>query len=303
MAQAPAFSLKQGDLIGVMAPSSFVEQSDIEKSKAALEERGYEVFIHEQTYARHPNTTGQSAGTTQEKLNALHELYVRENVKAIWAAGGGNRALHMLDGLDYELIAKNPKPLIGFSDVTALLNAIYANTGIGNYHAQVFNHLHAFDQLGQTLAALAGECPLMHLDQCEILRPGNASGIMVGGCLSLFHYLPGTNDCPNLQDAILFLEDAGDELSRFDRMFAQMKRMGVFEQIGALVLGEFMTVKDSGRPFGFTLEEIIMEMIEERDIPVVINAPFGHGDNLFPLPVGRSATLDTASKSLIHQKK
>ncbi|MEZ5813266.1 MAG: LD-carboxypeptidase [Alphaproteobacteria bacterium] len=294
MAYPPAPPLKQGDLIGVMAPSGFVEPGDIEKSQAALEERGYEVFVHEQTYAR----LHQSAGTTAEKLDALHELYVRENVNAIWAAGGGNRALYMLDGLDYELIAQNPKPLIGFSDVTALLNAIYAHTGIPGYHAQVFKALHRFEQLDDTLEILAGERPVIHLDQCEVLRPGHAAGRLVGGCLSLFHYLPGTNDCPNLRDAILFLEDAGDELSRFDRMFAHMKRMGVFEQIGGLILGEFLTAKDTGNPFGFELEEIVMELTEEREIPVLSHAPFGHGDTLLPLPVGVAATLDTAGKSL-----
>ena len=294
MADQPAFSLKPGDMIGVMAPSSFVEQSDIEKSKAVLEERGYNIFIHEQTYARHH----QSAGTTEEKLDALHELYVRENVKAIWAAGGGNRALYLLEGLDYDLITKNPKPLIGFSDITAPLNAIYANTGIAGYHAQVFKHLHDFDQLDDTLDVLTGKSASMLLDQSEILNPGNASGVLLGGCLSLFHYLPGTNDCPNLQDAILFIEDTGDELSRFDRMFAQMKRMGVFEQISALVLGEFHNVKDGARPFGFTLKDIALELTEGFDIPVVMNAPFGHGDNLLPLPIGRKATLDTHKKIL-----
>ncbi len=294
MADQPAFSLNPGDTIGVMAPSSFVEQSDIEKSKVVMEERGYEVFIHEQTYARH----NQSAGTAAEKLDALHELYVRENIKAIWAAGGGNRCLYLLDGLDYELISKNPKPLIGFSDITAPLNAIYANTGIPGFHAQVFKNLHGFDQLDDTLDFLTGGNSSMLLDQAEVLNPGTASGILIGGCLSLFHYLPGTNDCPNLQDAILFLEDTGDQLSRFDRMFAQMKRMGVFEQISALALGEFHDLKDGARPFGFTLKDITLELTEGLDIPVVMNAPFGHGANLFPMPIGRKATLDTHKKIL-----
>ncbi len=294
MATQPAFSLNPGDLIGVMAPSSIVEQSDVEKSKAVLEERGYEVFIHEQTYARH----NQSAGTTTEKLDALHELYVRENIKAIWAAGGGNRGLYMLDNLDYDLIVKNPKPLIGFSDVTAPLNAIYAHTGLQGFHAQVFKHLHDFDHLDQTLNILSGNPEPMLLDQCEILTPGHTSGRLIGGCLSLFHYLPGTNDCPPLQDAILFLEDASDEISRIDRMFAHMKRMGVFEQIGALVLGEFHDIKDTGNPFGFTLADIALELTQDLDIPVVMNAPFGHKNNLFPLSIGAMATLDTSNRSL-----
>lgn len=280
--------------IGVMAPSSYVEKDDIEQSKAELEKRGFTVTIHPQTYKQH----NQSAGTHAQKLKALHELYADESIDAIWAAGGGNRALYLLNDLDHDLIAKNIKPLIGFSDVTALLNSIYAQTGNVGFHAQVFKRLHHFDELDQTLDVLKGKTTHMDLSRAEIVQGGTAEGTIVGGCLSLFHYLPGTNDCPSLQDAILFLEDTGDEMSRFDRMFAQMGRMGVFEQIGGLVLGEFLDVKDSSRPFDFSLEDIIGELLGGRDIPVVFNAPFGHGWALSPLPVGGTGTLDTAKGTL-----
>lgn len=277
-----------------MAPSSFVEKDDIEKSAALLRDKGYEVFVHEQTYAREH----QSAGNAQDKLEALHALYADDSIDAIWAAGGGNRALYLLDELDVDLIAKNPKPLIGFSDVTALLNSIYAQTGVTGWHAQVFKNLHKFDQLDKTLAALAGESMPMSLADAEIVQGGEAEGILVGGCLSLFHYLVGTNDCPNLDGAILFLEDCSDEMSRFDRMFAHMKRMGAFEQIGALVLGEFHDVRDGARPFGFSLKDIALEALEGKNIPLILNAPFGHGARLWPLPVGAQATLDSKNKAL-----
>jgi muramoyltetrapeptide carboxypeptidase len=280
-----------GDCIGVMAPSSFVERSDVEKSQAALEAKGYKVYIHPQTNARHH----QSAGTHKEKLQALHELYEDERIHAIWAAGGGNRALYLLDDLDYALIKKNPKPLIGFSDVTTLLNAITARTSVVNIHAQVFKNLHGHPQFEDTLAVLAGERKSLSLTEAQIVQDGKASGLLVGGNLSLFHYLCGTLDCPPLEGAILFLEDCGEELSRFDRMFAQMRRLGVFKKIGALVLGEFTDVRDGGRPFGFTLEEIVRENVAERRIPVVLNAPFGHGKTCFALPVGHNAALDTAT--------
>lgn len=286
--------LKPGDTIGVMAPSSYVEKEDIERSKALLEQRGYKVALHDQTFFRHH----QSAGSAQEKLSALHDLYADKTIDALWAAGGGNRALYMLDGLDYGLISKNPKPLIGFSDVTALLNSIYANTGIEGVHAQVFKNLHSADDLDAILAVLSGAETIMPLSQAGILNPGKAEGTLVGGCLSLFQYLPGTNDCPNLQGAILCLEDTGEELSRFDRMFAHMKRMGVFEQICALVLGEFHDIQDSNRPFGFTLENIIAELTEGLNIPVLINAPFGHGHTLFPFMIGAQASLNTDEQLL-----
>ncbi|MCB9982058.1 MAG: LD-carboxypeptidase [Rhodospirillales bacterium] len=289
-----SFTLKPKDTIGVMAPSSFVEKDDIEKSRALLEGKGYRVVVHPQTFARQH----QSAGSAAEKIKALHALYADQGIHAIWAAGGGNRALGLLDGLDYDLIGKNPKPLIGFSDATALLNPLYAHTGHEGFHAQVFKNLHLFDQLEETLAVLSGGTSSLNLHGVDILQDGLAEGPILGGCLSLFHYLPGTNDCPNLQGAILLLEDTGDALSRFDRMFIQMKRMGAFEQIGGLILGRFDDLREGGRPFGFTLEDIVLEALDGRDIPVVMNAPFGHGARLLPVPIGRPGTLDTQRKLL-----
>ena len=288
------FILQPNSRIGVFSPSSTVSKGDIEAAKAMMKKRGYEVFVHPQTYATHH----QSAGTTEEKIKALHALYADENINVIWVAGGGNRAMDMLDHLDYALIAKNKKPLVGFSDATVLLNAIHAQTGHVNWHAQVFKNLHQFEALDETLKTLSGDAASMDLSRADIVNTGKAEGLLVGGCLSLFHYLPGTNDCPNLQDAILFLEDTGDEISRFDRMFLHMKRMGVFEQIGGLVLGGFHDMRDSGTPFGFELKDIVLDALDGRDIPIVMNAPFGHGPNLSPLPVGSQAILDTKKATL-----
>lgn len=298
MANARTPTLNPGERIGVMAPSSFVERADIEKSTAALEARGFEVYIHPQTYARHPTTIGQSAGAAGEKLEAFHNLWADDTIKAIWCAGGGNRALYLTPHLDFKLIASNPKPLIGFSDVTALLNPITARTGLTTFHGQVFKHLHKFDQLDETLGVLSGQTTAMDLSQCKIVKSGSAEGSLVGGCLSLFHYLPGSADCPDLEDAILFLEDTSDHISRFDRMFAQMKRQGVFDKISGLVLGEFIDLQDGERPFGFTIEDIALEAIGGRDIPIVMNAPFGHGKNLLPLPIGKKALLNTTERSI-----
>lgn len=140
--------------IGVFAPSSYVEQEDIEASAALLEARGYSVFVHPQTYARH----GQMAGTGAEKLAALHELYARADIDIIWAAGGGNRALNLLDQIDYAQVNASPKSLIGFSDVTALLNAVTAHTGQTTYHGPVFKQLHSLEasDLDQCLSLLSG---------------------------------------------------------------------------------------------------------------------------------------------------
>ncbi len=276
--------------IGVFAPSSFVEKADIEAACALMEGKGFEVYVHPQTYARH----GQIAGTLAEKLEAINALYTDPSIDVIWAAGGGNRALGLIDHLDYSLIKDTPKPMVGFSDVTALLNAITVHTGITNIHGPVFKTLPKHAQLD---ALLAGDFS-MPLGGAHVLRAGTAEGPLFGGNLSVFQYLPGT--LPSfLKGAILFLEDCNEEISRIDKMLIQLKRLGVFDEIGGLLLGQFGDAPETGRPFEFSLPDIVAEHLDGRDIPVILNAPFGHGDKLYALPVGGKATLDTTQPALI----
>ncbi len=287
----PPPPLNPGDCIGVFAPSSYVVQEDIEKSKVLLENKGYSVFVHPQTYARH----GQMAGTDEEKISALYDLWEREDIKAIWSAGGGNRALNLLGKINFERLKAAPKPLIGFSDICPLLNAITAHTSLTTYHGPVFKALHSYEEhmIDQCLGTLAGKPQVIDLNPAEISREGTATGPLIGGCLSLFQYLVGTKDCPPLDGALLFLEDTGDHISRFDRMFAHLARHRVFERISGLILGEFHDLQNSARPFGFTLEECITEYTNHLNIPIVTNVPFGHGTQLPTFPIGQSATLDT----------
>jgi muramoyltetrapeptide carboxypeptidase len=286
--------LLPGDTIGVMAPSSYVEKDDIESGKALLEERGYKVFIHPQTYGRY----NQSAGTHAQKLDALHALYADKTIKAIWTAGGGNRALYLLEHLDYALIKTNPKYLVGFSDVTALLNAVTAHTGQVTIHGSVFKNIARNSEIDEILLLLSGKNYVLDLKSTQIIQEGVAKGPLVGGNLSLFVNLCGTKDCPALDGAILFLEDCGDEISRFDRMLCQLRRLGVFEKISGLLLGDFFDLRDGARPFGFSLEDIIREILSDSGIPTIMNAPFGHGKTLSPLPIGAPATLDTKAKKM-----
>jgi muramoyltetrapeptide carboxypeptidase len=287
-------SLKPGDTIGVMAPSSYVERDDIERSVAVLEERGYNVFVHPQTYEREH----QSAGTHLQKSLAFQGLWQREDINAIWAAGGGNRALHLLEAINFEKLKDNPKTLIGFSDVTALLNAVYAHVGLTTFHGPVFKNIHKYGQLDHCLATLSGEAPPYPLEDAVVINDGTAEGPLVGGNLSLFQYLPQTLPGNFCEGAILFLEDCHEDLSKIDRMVLHLRRLGVFKNAAGLIFGLFTDLTDSGRPFGFTLEDIIREHTSDLDIPVLMNAPFGHGDTLYTLPIGQKAILKTDKPEL-----
>ncbi len=287
-------ALNPGDTIGVMAPSSHVEKAEIEKSKAVLEKRGYKVFVHPQTWERH----NQSAGTELQKNLALQGLWQRKDINAIWAAAGGNRALHFMDSINFKAMEKNPKIFIGFSDVTVLLNGIHANTGITTFHGPVFKQVHSYPQMDHLLDLLSGKKVSYPLKDAKTLKSGKAQGRFIGGNLSLFQYLPGTLPGKFWKNALLFLEDTGDEMSRYDRMFLHLKRTGVIKDIKGLIIGEFRISKDSGLAYGFSLDDILLELTEGHDIPVITNAPFGHGKTLYTFPIGTKASLDTDSRQL-----
>jgi muramoyltetrapeptide carboxypeptidase len=280
-------ALKPGDTIGVMAPSSYVEKDDIEKSKTALEKKGYKVFVHPQTYERE----NQSAGTHLQKTLALQGLWQREDIKAIWAAGGGNRALHLIKSINFDAMKKKPKILVGFSDATVLLNAVYAHTDLPTFHGQVFKNVHKYGQLDELLDLLAGKAISMPQENAKIIQDGKAEGVLVGGNLSMFTCLPTVLPGEFWKDGILFLEDVNEEASRIDRAILHLKNLGVLKSVKGIVFGQLEKTQETGRPFGYNLEDIIREHTQDLGIPVVMNAPFGHGGVLHPLPIGIKAKL------------
>ncbi|PCK00300.1 MAG: LD-carboxypeptidase [Zetaproteobacteria bacterium] len=282
-------ALKAGDTIGVFSPSSWVEREDIEKSKALLKSRGFKVFVHPQTYEREH----QSAGNHLQKSLAFQGLWQRKDIKAIWAAGGGNRCTHLIESINFRRLNTSPKILIGFSDVTSLLNAIYAQTNITTFHGPVFKNLHRYKQLDHLIDLLSAKRVTYPITDNNILRSGKAKGHLIGGNLSVFQYLPQTLPNEFYKDGILFLEDCNEELSRIDRMLLHLKRLGVLNDINALVFGQFTDMQETGKPFGYRLKDIIEEHTEGMQYPILHNMPFGHGKDLYTFPIGTRAEIDT----------
>jgi muramoyltetrapeptide carboxypeptidase len=293
-------ALQKGDKIGIMAPSSKVDAAVVAKAVKFLEKEGYKVYVHPQTY----KVKKQSAGTKEEKLKALHDLFADPSIKAIFAARGGNRASYLLDGLDYKLIRKNPKILMGFSDVTAPLQAIYKQTGLVTFHGPVLSNFARGmdeDHLKQCFNLLAGTELSLPMEGARVFQKGSrktAEGPLIGGNLSLISGMAGTPYMPDTEGAIIFLEDCDDEISRFERMLLQLRNAGMLDKAAALVIGQFTNVQDTGPHFfGFTLEEVIADVTKGLKIPVIMNAPFGHGKSLGTYPVGATARLDLSGKN------
>lgn len=286
--------LKKGDTIGVMSTSCWVEEDDVLKAKAFIESKGYKTYIHPQTLKR----VGQVAGTGQEKAEALNSLFANPDVKAIFSSRGGNRACTMMDKIDFDLIRQNPKILIGYSDLTILLNAIYKMTGLIGYHGPLFRELENHPDYDQCMAMLSANTGAIDLSGCEIVRDGEAEGVLLGGNLSLFQTLLGTPFLPDTRNAILILEDVDDHISRYDRMLCHLKNAGVLQNISGLIIGSFSDIKDSeNRPFGFSLKDIVLEHTDSLTIPIIMDAPFGHEDRLITLPIGAHALLKNGTLS------
>lgn len=286
--------LKKGDTIGVMSTSCWLEEEDLTKAKEFIEGQGYKVFIHPQATAR----LHQSAGSAGEKAKAVNELFANPDIRAIMGSRGGNRASTMLDKIDFDLIKNNPKIMIGYSDLTFLINAVYKQCNTVTFHGPLFRELPTHPQYDQMMGVLSGETDSLDLSHCRTLRSGEAEGTLLGGNLSVIQALVGTPYMPDMRGAILILEDIGDHLSRYDRMLCHFKNAGILAQLSGLIVGSFTDTKESeGRPFGFTLEDVILEHTQDYDYPILTDAPFGHGDELHTLPIGVKATLKNGTLS------
>lgn len=281
--------------IAVIAPSS---RGDVlPENVAVLQDLGFEVVVHPQCEA----AQHQSAGTPQVRAGAIMDVFLDAGVDAIFCARGGNRVMHALPHLDFDAIKAHPKPLIGFSDATALLNAIYAQTGLITYHGPSVSRLskaQSFERK-QMVDALQGKADTLDFGAAHTLVGGTAKGRLIGGNLSVFSALVGTPYMPDCTGAILFFEDIGDQLSRYDRMLAQLRLAGILGQAAGIVFGQMIADGDSSvTPFGFSVEDILREHTQDLGVPVIMNAPFGHSGLLCTLPIGGMAELDADALAL-----
>lgn len=279
---------------GICAPSSYARLNRFEPGLKQLTDLGHKLIVHPQARGRLGET--QSAGTNDEKIAALYDILKNPDVDAIMFACGGNFVGHLLDKIDYNVFHAHPKPIIGYSDATALLNALHTQTGQVTYHGPMVNE-HSperFKAAAHThlVNLLNGSLKSFELKNSFIQTVGSGQGKMFGGNLSVFHRILNTQYCPDLDGAILFFEDVGEELSRLDATLNHMRLLGLFDRAAGLVFGQFKDMQDTGRPFGFTLEQIIAMHTAGLNIPIITNAPFGHIGMFNAFPVGAPITLD-----------
>ena len=285
-------ALRPGDAIGLVCPAGYMP---LEKAQACIEtlrEWGYLVRVGKTLGSDSPN---YFSGTDEERLADLQQMLDDTSVKAILCGRGGYGLGRIIDRINFSGFKKDPKWIIGFSDVTVLHTHIYANYKIASLHAPMaaaFNDGGANSEYVQSLRyALEGKKSKIYCDAHPFNKRGEAVGELVGGNLSLLAHLTGSSSDPKTKGRILFLEDIGEYLYNIDRMLCQLKRSGKLDRLAGLVVGGFTELKDTERPFGQTVYEIVREAVKEYDYPVCYGFPVSHGEKNFALKSGAGYKL------------
>lgn len=287
--------LVPGSRIGVCAPSSRLNEDHFEAGCRLLRTQGFDVFVHPQCHEQ----DGQIAGSADVRAAALQSLLLDPSVDSVIFTGGGHRAAEIIPLLDWAKL-KNiaPKIVMGYSDNTVLLHSLNARLNWVTFYGPTVQAIGRTkdtepDTWTRSLAVLNGGTPSYTL---RYSGPA-VTGKIVAATLSMLPLILDTADMPDLTNAILCIEDLHEEFSTIDRLLLLLRRKGVFDRISALVCGQFLHLTDSGRPFGFDLEQIVRHHAGRT--PVGFDAPFGHGDFLYALPVGVKAGLSADTLTLL----
>lgn len=298
-------ALKIGDTIGVVSPASKPgNEENYFNGIKYLEQRGYSVKSGKHNLSIH----GYLAGDDNARLEDLNTMFADSDVKAIICSRGGYGAPRLLHRLNYDLIRKNPKIFVGYSDITVLNMALLAKAGLISYSGpmvavEMGKGIHSFSEksLWDILTNTTDQIVLQNPDDSKIkvIKEGKAQGRLVGGCISVFSAILGSSYVPDLEGAILVVEDIGEVPYRLDRYFAQMRLAGIFDKINGLILGQFIDcVPDENDNNSLTTEEVIEDYTKDLDIPVIANFAYGHGLVKVTVPFGVNAELNTATESV-----
>lgn len=284
--------LKKGDTIGITSPAGYITLPEIQSAIDKIQEWGYTVQVGN-TIGKRDFTFG---GTDEERRADLQQMLDDPAVKAILCARGGYGAVRIVDQLDFKKFKKEPKWVIGFSDITVLHGHINRNCSIASIHSKMCNsfpddwskaepiQIETIESIGQ---CLAGKKMSYTANGNINNKTGTAEGELVGGNLKTIESLAGSSSDISTKNKILFVEDTGEYLYSIDRMFWNLQRSGKLSGLKGLIVGGFKIKKDdAGDEFGKTLEEIVLEKIKEYNYPVCFDFPVGHQRNNFALKCG-----------------
>jgi muramoyltetrapeptide carboxypeptidase len=284
--------LQEGDRIGVIAPAGPVLESEIQPGLNFLESLGFETVCSPHLF----DQKGYLAGEDRSRLQDLHAMFRGKRIKAVFCARGGYGTHRILEKLDYSLFTRNPKIFVGYSDITALLFAIFKKSGMLCIHGPVVRDLLKDDgENARLLVKLMTSDDLITVNFSNgmAVKKGRAEGVLLGGNLSLICHLIGTPFLPSFKGKILFIEDKGEPLYRIDRMLTHLLLSGKLEKCAGMMIGSFEECGDQA-----SVIDLVKERCSGLSIPIVTGLPVGHGEQNVPLPIGARAVLDTNTMSL-----
>ncbi|MGA9228367.1 MAG: LD-carboxypeptidase [Mesobacillus sp.] len=293
--------LKKGDTVGIIAPASPPNKENLERGLKFFAELGLNYRLGKSLY----NEYGYLAGSDEERLADLHEMFQDDEVKGIICAGGGYGTARIASAIDYKVISRNPKIFWGYSDITFLHTAIRQQTGIVTFHGPMIASdlgkadadpisKDQFKQLFQPTELLYTETT----SELDEMVSGTAVGALVGGNLSLLSSTMGTKFEIDTAGKILLIEDINEEPRAVDRMLNQLFMAGKLQEAAGIIVGDFNNCVPE-RELSLTLDEVLGHYIKLAGRPALKGFKMGHCSPHIAIPFGTQAQLDTASKTLI----
>ena len=293
--------LKSGDTISIVAPSGVLNNFDKKITKAIniFKSWGLNVVIGNHIFDKN----GHFAGTDKNREKDFQKALDNKNIKAIWCARGGYGAVRIIDNLNFDSYLKNPKWIIGFSDITVIHNKLNLLNS-ESIHAMMITGFDDIDQNNDSLSKLKnvlfGDNLSYSVNSNKNNKTGKSEGILVGGNLTLIQSTIGSKTELKMKDKILFIEEIGEYAYHIDRMLHSLKRAGYFENCKGLIVGQISDVKKNTTDFGRSINEIILDVLDEYNFPILFDFPAGHEKTNFPIILGRKVILDVSkSKSKV----
>lgn len=249
---------------------------------------GWEPVPGEHVLAR----TGYFAGSDADRLRDLNDAFAADDIDAIWCVRGGYGAIRLLEHIDYASLHRRPKPVIGFSDVTALHAAIGTRAELVSFHGPTARApLSTFSRDSLERALVRGEDPCGMAAGGRVIRAGRARGPLRGGNLALLAALAGTPYAPSFAGAIVVLEDVNEAVYRIDRMLQQLRLAGMLRGVRGIVAGQFTECPEESDDGARALDDVLAETAAACGVPCIAGAPIGHIEEQWTLPLGRDAEL------------
>jgi muramoyltetrapeptide carboxypeptidase len=287
--------LKPGDKVGILSTARKVDASDLKDALALLESWNLEAVLG----ASIGVSEDQYAGSDSLRREDLQRMLNDPSIKAIWCAKGGYGTVRIIDDLDFFKFVKDPKWIVGYSDVT-VLHSHLNNMGFETLHAAMAKGIEVNSAFTKKSLkdALFGKALKYHVNAHPLNRMGKVVGEMIGGNLSILYSLCGSNSTVTTEGKILFIEDLDEYLYHIDRMMMNLKRNGWLKNLNGLVVGGLTGMRDNSVPFGKNAQKIVLDTVAEYKYPVCFDFPAGHLDDNRALILGRKATLDVTESGV-----